>query len=91
MIAENIAEGNGFTMYWPYIPEEEEKIELYKSAPEVKGAFIPPLNPLLLSLFYKIFGITNTAEVLYLLILSIVSSLTPVLVYFISKKKIQSY
>jgi len=86
MIAENIADGNGFTMHWPYTPQSTEKIEIYQDPPKIKGAFIPPFNPWLLSLFYDVFGITNNAELLYLIIMSVLSALTPLIVYLLGKR-----
>lgn len=84
-IAENIAEGNDFTMYWPYTTATESRAELFSKPPEVKGAFIPPLNPYILSWFYSAFGITKTANVLYLIVLAFFSAYTPVLLYKFSK------
>lgn len=84
-IAENIANNNGFTMYWPYTPSTVERTELFATSPQVKGAFIPPLNPYLLSGFYSVFGVSKTANVLYLLVLAFFSAYTPVLLYKFSK------
>jgi hypothetical protein len=79
-------ESGNYTMHWPYPPLSEERIKEQQVPPPYKGAWIPPLNPFILFLLLKIFGISKLAFFLFVLLNIILSSLTVLVVYYLSKE-----
>ncbi|HPI19063.1 MAG TPA: hypothetical protein PKY56_01715 [Candidatus Kapabacteria bacterium] len=86
MIAKCMLESGNYTMHWPYPPLSEERIKEQQVSPHYKKAWIPPINPFILFLFLKVFGITKLAYFLYILLNILLSSLTVLVVYYLSKE-----
>lgn len=86
MIAKCLLESGNYTMHWPYPSLSEERIEEQEELPPYKGAWIPPLNPFILFLFLKIFGIAKLAYFLYILLSVLLNSLAVLVVYNLSRE-----
>jgi hypothetical protein len=85
-IAENLYEGHGFAMHWPYTPIDSVRTELMKSPPQHEGAFLPPIHPYILYISYVIFGKGETAIVAMLILNALVSACIPLMTYVLTKE-----
>lgn len=80
-LAQNIANGNGFAMNWPYQPADAERAALWKSDQALyPGAFMPPLIPYIDALLVVLFGSIAWSLLIVALQCSI-GAVMPALVY----------
>lgn len=84
--AKNLLESGTFTMHWPYPALSEDRIEEFSKVPPYKGAWIPPLNPYILYVFFKIFGVNEVGYTFYYLFNSVLSTLAILFVYYICRE-----
>jgi 4-amino-4-deoxy-L-arabinose transferase-like glycosyltransferase len=84
-IAHNLYAGHGFSMQWPYASLDSARLISMKAPPKWEGAFLPPLNPLLLFLTYEIFGETSTALYAIMIFYAIISAFIPLAVYKLAR------
>ena len=80
-IANNLYQGNGYTMHWPYESLDSMRRGLMSKSPDHEGAFIPPINPYLIYGSYVLFGQTPTAITSLMLLYAICSALVIPVVY----------
>jgi 4-amino-4-deoxy-L-arabinose transferase-like glycosyltransferase len=85
-IAQNLYNGYGFTMHWPYVPLSEEKKEIISKPPQFGGAYIPPLNPFIFYICYFVFGITTSANIAMTMLNIIFSCLGIIPIFYIAKE-----
>lgn len=83
IIGKNIAEGNGFSLHWPYVPFDEHRWQLMNTtvAPAYGTTFIPPLVPYFYAGFIKIMGLSQNALLVLMLIQAFVGAFLPILVF----------
>lgn len=86
IIAKNMLNGYGFSMHWLYPSMSGPMLEYQKQPPKFEGAFIPPLNPFIIFVFFKIFGESSFAYLLLMILNSIFSSLFVLVIYNITKE-----
>lgn len=84
-IANNLYQGYGFSMHWPYDPIDSNRIALFRLPPEHEGAFLPPLHPYLIYVMYVVFGKGSTAIAALLLLNLLTSTFIPFVTYHLSK------
>ncbi len=80
-IANNLYQGNGYTMHWPYESLDSARRAVMSKPPNHEGAFIPPLNPYLIYVSYLLFGQTSLAITALMLFYAICSALVIPIVY----------
>lgn len=85
-IAHNLYHGYGFSMHWPYGTLDSNRLAVQAEPPTHEGAFLPPLNPYLLVSFYYLFGKNQTALAYYGILLAILSSLVPIVIFYLTCK-----
>lgn len=85
-IADNIYQGNGYKMHWPYPSDSESRLTEHAQEPPFYTAFIPPLNPYFLSINFKVFGKNSTAYFMIMLFHAILSSITVIVIYLIVRE-----
>ena len=68
-IARNLHQHGMFTMHWPYPSLSYDRIAEYQEPPPYEGAWIPPLNPYIIYIFFEIFG-DNAAGYFALMLLN---------------------
>ncbi|MCX7736255.1 MAG: glycosyltransferase family 39 protein [Candidatus Kapabacteria bacterium] len=86
IIAKNMLNGYGFAMHWLYPAMTGPNVEIQKLPPKYEGAFIPPLNPFIIYLFFKIFGDNSLSYLLLMILNSVFSSIFVIIIYFIAKE-----
>lgn len=84
-IAENLYDGHGFAMHWPYTPADSLRAELMKSPPKHEGAFLPPIHPYIVYFSYVLFGKGITAIIALLVLNTLVSACIPLATYALTK------
>jgi hypothetical protein len=84
LIAENIYENGVYGFNKDYSSRIEERSEGFRKPTNVPGAYIPPLNPLIIYLNYAVFGKNSLAYTAYFLINAILYALALCLVYLIA-------
>ena len=84
-VAHNLYTGHGFSMNWPYQSLDSARRVTMSQPPHWEGAFLPPLNPYLLALSYGVFGETANALIAMMLLYAALSSLTPLVVYKLTR------
>lgn len=85
-IAENLYDGHGFAMHWPYTPADSLRLEVMKLPPAHEGAFLPPIHPYIVYFTYIIFGKGITAIVALLVLNILVSACIPLATYVLVKE-----
>ncbi len=80
-IANNLYQGNGYTMHWPYESLDSVRRAVMSKPPDHEGAFIPPINPYLIYGSYLLFGQTPAAITSLMLFYAICSALVIPVVY----------
>lgn len=60
-LARNLYENDKFAMHWPYPSNSIERLEEQSIPPKFSSAFIPPLNPYIISYSFKLFGDNSSA------------------------------
>jgi hypothetical protein len=84
-IAENLYNGHGFAMHWPYTPSDSLRAELMKSPPQHEGAFLPPIHPYIVYFSYVIFDKGISAIIALLVLNTLVSACIPLATYALTK------
>ena len=84
-IARNMIDGHGFSMHWPYEPNDPERAAVKQEAPRHASAFLPPLNPAIVATAIAIFGDSAFAAFLTLLFYALASALQSVVAYAIAR------
>ncbi len=82
IIGKNIAEGNGFSLHWPYVPFDTERRNLMETQPPPFGTtFIPPLVPYFYGGYLLVAGLHDTSLRVLMVIQAILGAFLPLMVY----------
>lgn len=82
IIGKNIAEGNGFSLHWPYVPLDVERRTLMETQPPSFGTtFIPPLVPYFYAGYLFLAGLSDTSLRVLMVIQAIIGALLPLMMY----------
>lgn len=82
-IAQNMVNGHGFAMNWPYEPADSTRASLWHAHPvNYPGAFMPPLVPAVDAFFLAITPSVDVAVKCVVLLQCLVGALIPLLVFW---------
>ncbi|MFW5702013.1 MAG: hypothetical protein ACOCX7_03615 [Bacteroidota bacterium] len=83
-IARNLLEHDRFTMHWPYPSLSEERLAEQSQPPPYDGAFITPLNPYIIYIFFEAFGDNPTAYLWLMVFNAFLGALAILPAYYIA-------
>ncbi len=74
-IARNLHLHGMFTMHWPYPSLSYDRLAEFQEPPPYEGAWIPPLNPYIIYIFFEVFGDNATGYFALMLLNAILGAL----------------
>lgn len=87
VIAENLINGHGFAMAWPYNPIDSSRRNLWESDPTPHpSAFMPPFVPGIQAAIFAVTGANSIGVYVLLVAQCIIGALIPLFVFRIAKR-----
>lgn len=81
IIGHNLYTGHGFAMNWPYESFDTARERTINEPPKWEGSFLPPLNPYIFLIAYKVFGENASALYALMIFYALTSCFIPLAVY----------